>query len=164
MPFSNVLTGQKLRLNARMWSLLMRSYIQVSCGLLIAAAVLVLAGCANDDNPGPVQARDLGTQKGEVLVPYEPVVSRKITQDPSGFPMPAAPAPAEAPASAPTEAPATAPTEAPAGQPAPAATPSEAPAPAAPTPAAPATGGNGSRSSGMGELPPTAPAPIGLGN
>jgi 2-oxoglutarate dehydrogenase E2 component (dihydrolipoamide succinyltransferase) len=65
---------------------------------------MVPAGCANDENPSAVHARDLGTQKGEILVPYEPVVSRKITQDPSQFPMPAAPAPATAPVAA--EAPA----------------------------------------------------------
>jgi len=81
----------------------MRSYVRVLSGLLVAT-MAVLTGCANDENPGPVHARNLGTQKGEVLVPYEPVVSRKITQDPSQFPMPAAPPPVEAPAAAPAEA------------------------------------------------------------
>jgi hypothetical protein len=92
----------------------MRSYIRILCGLMAAAAALVSAGCANDENPSAVHARDLGMQKGEVLVPYEPVVSRKITQDPSQFPMPAAPAPATAPAAAETAAAETPATEAPA--------------------------------------------------
>jgi hypothetical protein len=89
---------------------------------------MVLAGCANDDNPSAVHAKDLGTQSGEVLVPYEPVVVRKITQDPSQFPMPAPASEADA------EVPAEAPTEAPAGAETPAAeTPAETPADAAPT-------------------------------
>jgi pyruvate dehydrogenase E2 component (dihydrolipoamide acetyltransferase) len=70
------------------------------CGGLLVAVVAVLAGCANDESATPVHNKDLGTRKGETLVPYEPVVSRKITQDPSTFPMPSAPAAAEAPATA----------------------------------------------------------------
>ena len=79
----------------------MRSYRQICGGLLVALAAMLLAGCANDESATPVHGKDLGTQKGETLVPYEPVVSRKITQDPSTFPMPSAPAVAEAPATAP---------------------------------------------------------------
>lgn len=83
----------------------MRSYTYILCGLLVTAAMVVLAGCANDESATPVHAKDLGSGKGEVLVPYEPVISRKITQDPSQFQMPEAQAPAsaEAPASSPTE-------------------------------------------------------------
>jgi hypothetical protein len=82
----------------------MRRYVHVFCGLLAAGVVVALAGCGSDENPGPVRAKDLGTQKGEVLVPYEPAISRKITQDPSQFPMPAAPPPVETPAAVAAEA------------------------------------------------------------
>jgi hypothetical protein len=100
---------------------------------------MVSGGCANDENPSAVHAKDLGTQSGEVLVPYEPVVVRKIAQDPSQFPMPApaAPADAEVPAEAPAEAPA------------------DADSPATETPEATPTDAAPSAAPDMASLPPS---------
>lgn len=72
----------------------MRSYMRAISGLILGVALIVLAGCAQDETSAPaVHNQDLGnSQKGEVLVPYEPAVSRKITVEPSQYPLPQMPA------------------------------------------------------------------------
>lgn len=82
----------------------MRSYTHAFFGLVLGAMLITLAGCAQDDTTPPVHNKDLGTQQGEVLVPYETTINRKITLEPSQYPMPQMPAlvTAEATGSQPT--------------------------------------------------------------
>jgi hypothetical protein len=70
----------------------MRTYTHAFFGLVLGATLIVLAGCAQDDTSAPpVHNMDLGTRQGEVLVPYEPAISRKVTAEPSQYPLPAMP-------------------------------------------------------------------------
>ncbi len=66
----------------------MRSYAFSLCGLLMVGALVAVAGCAQDE-PVPASHRNLGTEPGEILVPYGPVPDRKAIEDPSQFPLPA---------------------------------------------------------------------------
>lgn len=80
----------------------MRTYTNILVGLVLSLIVVVAAGCGQDESAPPANNRDLGTEAGEVLVPYPAAVNRKskLLVEPSQFPMPAMPAlvTAEAPA------------------------------------------------------------------
>jgi len=97
----------RVALRSRAWGLdkQMRSYTHAFLGLIPGAIlIVVLAGCGKDESAPPVHARNLGTEPGEVLVPYEPTVSRmsRFVNEPNQYPMPAMPTAvtAEAPVTA----------------------------------------------------------------
>jgi len=65
--------------------------------LFASLLLLGVLGCQQTSEPPPRFNENLGSQPSELLLPYQPVVSHKILQDPAQFPLPTAQAaPAEA--------------------------------------------------------------------
>ena len=68
------------------------------CVLLLLAFLVGLTGCQTSSEPPARFSENLGTEPGELLLPYTPAIDHKLLQDPAQFPVatPAAPAPAAA--------------------------------------------------------------------
>ena len=58
------------------------------CFVFMLALLVGLFGCQRTTEPPARFNENLGTQTGELLLPYVPDVSHKILQDPAQFPLP----------------------------------------------------------------------------
>jgi len=60
---------------------------RVLCAALVGVVLAGLGvGCQQSPGEPPATfSKNLGTEPGELLLPYEPAVSKKILQDPAAF-------------------------------------------------------------------------------